>query len=225
MIRVLVIEDDTDLLDDIVFGLRHEGFEANGLPDGSRISSTLDERPADVLVLDLGLPGEDGNAIARRMITHYPNLGIVMLTGRDGVSDRILGMESGADIYLSKTTERRELVAAIRAVSRRVSRLPDVKARFVLDPTRCVLCSPENKEIQLTNKEVQLLCVFAGSYGGEATRRQLIEGMGASWMDFDQRRLETLISRLRRKITAETGIDNAIRSMRGDGYLFNYPLR
>lgn len=225
MIRVLVIEDDPDLLDDIVFGLRHEGFETTGLPDGRQLDAYLQQSPADVLVLDIMLPGDDGYTIARKLGSKYPGLGIVMLTGRNGTSDRILGLESGADIYLSKTTERRELVAAIRAVARRVALLPKERALWSLDLEGMKLKSPKGESITLTRQEFLLMQVFSRAYGGEASRRKLIEGLGHDFMNFDERRLETLMSRLRRKLAAHAGTKDIIRALRAEGYLFTEPLR
>lgn len=225
MIRVLVVEDDPDLRDDIVFGLRHEGFETSGAPDGGDLERRLADSPADVLVLDVMLPGDDGLTIARRLGQSHPHLGIVMLTGRAGVADRILGLESGADIYLAKTTERRELVAAIRAVARRVAMLPEADAVWRLDAIRMKLLTPDGAEISLTRQEFLLMQVFARAYGGEASRRKLIEGLGQNFLDFDERRLETLISRLRRKLAPYTGSKRIIRALRAEGYLFAGPLR
>lgn len=224
MIRVLVVEDDSDLLDDLVFGLRHEGFEASGAPDGQGIEKRLDEQPADVVVLDVMLPGDNGFTIARKLNETRPGLGVVILTGLDSTTDRVVGLESGADIYLAKTVERRELVAAIRAVARRVSRLPERSAGWTLELEGKRLLAPDGREISLTRQEYLLLDVFAGSYGGEAARRRLIEGLGANYLDFDQRRLETLMSRLRRKIASTCGTTGLIRTLRAEGYLFTEPL-
>lgn len=224
MIRVLVVEDDPDLLDDLVFGLRQEGFEATGLREGAPVLGFVQERMIDVIVLDLGLPDVDGLNLAQSLTRSFPQLGIVMLTGRSAPRDRVLGLESGADIYLTKTAERRELVAAIRAVARRLGRQAEQSCRWTLFRDRMVLLSSSGISIDVTRQELQLLTVFSRTYGGEASRRQLIEGLGHNYMNFDERRLETLVSRLRRKITAATGIEGTIRAMRGEGYLFVEPL-
>jgi two-component system OmpR family response regulator len=225
MIRVLVIEDEPDLREDLIFGLRHEGFEVSSLADGQGLDLLLEDCPVDVILLDLGLPGEDGLSIARRLHQTHPHLGIIMLTGRSTLPDRVVGLESGADLYLTKTTERAELVAGIRAVARRVAMVPEPKAAWILNPQNLSIRTGTGIEIDLTRQECQLLTVFAKSYGGEASRRHLIEGLGEEFLLFDQRRLETMISRLRRKLTSASGIENVIRSIRGDGYLFALPLR
>lgn len=225
MIRVLVVEDDQDLLDDLVFGLRHEGFETSGVPDGRNIEADIQQLSPDVLVLDVGLPGEDGFAIARKLAKINPHVGIVILTGRSGVTDRVVGLESGADIYLTKTAERRELVAAIRAVARRVALLPKAAASWYLDIPTMKLTSPGGAVITLTPQELRLMQVFSRSYGGEATRRKLIEGLGYKFLDFDERRLETLVSRLRRKIAEHCGERELIRTLRSEGYLFSGALQ
>ena len=225
MIRVLVVEDDLDLLDDIVFGLRHEGFETAGVADGAGLDERLAQHEVDVLILDIMLPGEDGLSIARRLRITHPHLGVVMLTGRSSVTDRIVGLESGADMYLSKTVERRELAAAIRAVGRRVAMLPSESPVWTLDIDGMKLMAPDGKVLSLSRHEFMLMQVFVHSYGGEASRRKLVEGLGKNFLNFDERRLETLVSRLRRKITAETGVSGIIRALRAEGYLFSAALK
>jgi DNA-binding response OmpR family regulator len=228
VIRVHVIEDDPGLLDDVIFGLRHEGFEVSGASDGSDgsdLAERLEAQSVDVLVLDLTLPGEDGLHIASRLRKTHPNLGVVMLTGRISVADRVIGLESGGDIYLCKPVERRELVAAIRAVSRRVVMLPPKKATWILVHEGMQLLGQDGIEITLTRQEFQLLRVFSNAYGGEASRKRLIEGLDKNYLDYDERRLETLVSRLRRKIAETTGSKEVIRSLRTEGYLFTEPLQ
>ncbi len=225
MIHVLVIEDDPGLLDDVIFGLRHEGFEVSGAPDGSDIAQRLERQPVDVLVLDLNLPGDDGLVIASRLRKTHPNLGVVMLTGRISVADRVIGLESGGDMYLCKPVERRELVAAIRAVSRRVVMLPPQKAAWILEREGMKLLGQDDIEIILTRQEYLLLQVFSKAYGGEASRKKLIEGLEKNYLDYDERRLETLVSRLRRKIADISGEKDLIRSLRTEGYLFTEPVQ
>ncbi len=225
MIRVLVIEDDPGLLEDVIFGLRHESFEVCGASDGSDLAQRLERQPADVLVLDLTLPGEDGLLIASRLRKTHPNLGVVMLTGRSSVTDRVIGLESGADMYLCKPVERRELAAAIRAVSRRVVMMPPQKAAWILVIDGMKLLGQDGIEISLTRQEFLLLQVFSKVYGGEASRKKLIEGLEKNYLDYDERRLETLVSRLRRKIAETTGSKDVIRSLRTEGYLFTEPLQ
>lgn len=224
MIRVLVVEDDLALLDDLVFLLRNAGFEADGLASGARLEQYLTENAVDVLVLDLGLPDADGIDIARQLSVARPDLSVVMLSGRNSPEQRVLGLESGADIYLNKTAEFTEIVASIRAVARRIESRRTSRHALRLDIARCVLIVEPHTEIPLTRQEVRILTVFAQIQGGEASRKQLIEGLGGNYMTFDQRRLETVISRLRRKLSVATGIEKTIRAMRGDGYLFTYPL-
>ncbi len=224
MIRVLVIEDDYDLLDDIVFGLRHEGFETSGAPDGIGLMDRLEHQPVDCLVLDLALPGEDGISIVNKLRKTHPQLGVVMLTGRTSVADRIIGLESGCDIYLCKPVERRELAAAIRAVSRRILPPTPHKVIWILERDGMRLLGKDGIEISLTRQELLLLKVFCGAYGGEASRKSLIEGLGGNYLDYDQRRLETLISRLRRKIAQATGTHQVIRALRSEGYMFIEPI-
>lgn len=218
--RVLVIEDDANLLDDIVFGLRHDGFEVNGLPDGRNIEQFLISNPTDVVVLDVMLPGPNGFQIAGWLSDNHPFVGIVMLTGLGTVNDHVNGLESGADIYLKKTADRRELVAAIKAVSRRVTKFSENSTGLVLEREGMKLITKNGDEILLTKQEFLFIKTLALSYGNTSSRKQLIESMGHQFYNYDERRLETLVSRLRRKLNQYSDMQGVIRTLRAEGYLF-----
>lgn len=128
MIHIAVVEDNEDLRDEVVFHLGRMGHCVTGLPDGTALDRHLASQPADVLVLDLGLPGEDGVSIARRLAVSHPRLAIAMLTARGQLEDRLVGLESGADIYLVKPVDMRELSAVCESLYRRLHRV-DVPER------------------------------------------------------------------------------------------------
>ena len=128
MIHIAVVEDNEDLRDEVVFHLGRMGHCVTGLPDGTALDRHLASQPTDVLVLDLGLPGEDGVSIARRLAVSHPRLAIAMLTARGQLEDRLVGLESGADIYLVKPVDMRELSAVCESLYRRLHRV-DVPER------------------------------------------------------------------------------------------------
>lgn len=220
MIRVALVEDNLDLLDEIAFNLRDEGLDVTACADGKALDRHLAHASVEVVVLDIGLPGEDGLSIARRLRNTQPHLGLIMLTARVTIRDRVLGMEEGADVYLCKPVDMRELVLVIRALVRRIG--VEVAGHdavsCVLFPEDCKLRTPSGEHMELTHSEVLLLSRLARAPGGQATRRQLIEALGARYSDYDERRLEALISRLRRKLDPISLAGESLRAVRGIGY-------
>jgi DNA-binding response OmpR family regulator len=225
MIRVAVVEDDADLLDEVAFNLRRQGFEVAACTSGETLDAILRTQSFDIAVLDIGLPGEDGFSIARRLRRDYPGCGIVMLTARSEVENRILGLEEGADAYLAKPADFRELALVIRALLRRLgSTASSAGARLVVDERAQLLRLADGAQVELTRSETLLLSRLARAPGQQATREQLIEALGGCYADYDPRRLEAVVSRLRRKL-AQQGIDaHALQAVRQAGYLFTLPL-
>ncbi len=219
MIRVALVEDDRDLLDDIAFSLRDEGLTVAACPDGRELDRLLATETFEVVVLDIGLPGEDGLSIARRLRRTQPQLGIILLTARTAAQDRVQGMVDGADVYLGKPVDLRELALVIRALTRRLG-VDDqsVRQTSILLTSDNVLLTPSGERIDLTPSEAQVLSRLARATGRQATRRQIIESFGAAYLDYDERRLETLVSRLRRKLEAAGLPPDTLRAIRGSGY-------
>lgn len=225
MIRVALVEDDRDLRDDVAFALRDDGLDVAACADGSALDRHLAAARIDVAVLDIGLPGEDGLLIARRLRRSHPQLGIVMLTARTAALDRIRGMEDGADVYLGKPVDLRELALVIRALARRLGldETPDERA-LVLLVAESVLLVHGNERIELTPSETLVLSRLARTTGQQATRRQIVEAFGAAYLDYDERRLEAIVSRLRRKLEAAGLPGDTVRAVRGIGYALRAPL-
>ncbi len=222
MIRVALVEDDRDLLDDLAFNLRDEGFAVAPCADGKALDRHLLKDGIDVAVLDIGLPGENGLQIAQRLRREQPQLGIVMLTARTATADRIRGMEEGADVYLSKPVDVRELALVVRALARRVGGAPG--AGMTLLVAEQALLLPDGGRLDLTQSETLLLSRIARAPGQQATRRQLVETFGAAYLDYDERRLEAIVSRLRRKLEAAGLAADTLRAVRGVGYVLHLPL-
>jgi DNA-binding response OmpR family regulator len=226
MIRVAVVEDDVDLIDDVAFALRDEGLCVTPCADGRALDQLLAAECLDVVVLDIGLPGEDGRSIARRLRRDQPRLGIVMLTARTMVRDRVQGMEDGADVYMCKPVDLRELALVIRALARRLgSEEAPAMPVLRLIVSENLIITPSGQRIELTPHESLVLARLARAAGRQATRRQIIEAFGESYLGYDERRLETIVSRMRKKLEAAGLPADAVRAVRGVGYALRLPIQ
>jgi DNA-binding response OmpR family regulator len=222
MIQVAVIEDNPDLRDDLVFTLSHQGLTVAGFGLGAEFDRALVSGASfHVLVLDLGLPGESGLSLARRLRRSHPDLGIVMLTARSSLADRIRGLSDGADLYLNKPADMGELAASIRAVARRVVRPTPAEVVWRLDGVGMHVTRPDGVSIPISLQENLLLRCLCSAPGHFASRRELIAALGKDEVSYDERTLEVTLSRLRRKLGAEA----PLKALRGKGYKFTAPLR
>lgn len=216
--KIVVIEDQIDLQEELVYFLCRLGHQASGVSSGIELAQSMRHSRPDLLLLDIGLPGEDGIAIAERL-RDTPGLAIVMLTARSGNEDRIRSFESGADTFLVKPVSHRELQAVLVRANQRLN--PDAKsksARWQLLRRQRLLTSPDGVTMTLTGSELCLLETLAQQVGHTVTRRELIEAMGYDFMSFDERRIEVKISRLRKKIRDATLTQDLIQSEWGVGY-------
>lgn len=221
-IRVVVLEDNELLLDELLFQLDLQGFDVRGAIDAQAMDRLLAQRAADVLVLDLNLPGEDGFSVARRL--HEPaRLGIIMLTARDAIEDKLRGLDGGADLYLVKPVDRRELAASIRALSRRlpgVSVSEDSGWRLLRE--RRVLMAPDGRELVLTPMEFRVFDWLQVEQGRTRSRRELLQFLGIDGLTASDGRANTNMSRLRQKLL-EFDAELQIVSWRNQGYSYVGP--
>lgn len=233
MTRIGIIEDNLDFRAELAFHLRRAGYEVALESGGLDVDEALGNHPCDLIVLDLGLPDEDGLDIAKRLRVTQPWLGIVMLTARVAVEDRLVGLEGGADAYLSKPVDMRELVVTIASVLRRLD-ATDVRSAgpcstgehgWTLDTLALTLTSPAWQRIALTANEAALLSQLAQAGTEPASRQELAAAIGHTELDFDERRLEVAFCRLRQKIDAAAPASRVIVSARSRGYVFGARLR
>ena len=227
MTRLGLIEDNRDFRDEVAFQLKHAGFEIILESDGQDIEARLAENPCDILILDLGLPAEDGLVIAHKARENHPSLGIIMLTARGSLEARIEGLKGGADIYLVKPVDMRELVAALHSLERRLGGDGNhtLLKFWQLDRLTQTLTTPSGSTIELTVRETALIAQLAESRDRPASRKTLARAIGEDRLDFDDRRLEVAFSRLRLKIEQIEPGAKVIRPARGSGYRFAAPLQ
>jgi two-component system OmpR family response regulator len=229
--HILVVDDDSGITSLLCDYLANFGFVTHSAGDGHAMRQTLAQQHIDLIVLDLQLPGVDGLTLANELRTRS-RMPIVMLTARGNPIDRVIGLEMGADDYMSKPFEPRELVARINTVLRRVKELPD-EARaahdgdFVrfdgwqLQRSERRLTSPKGLVVPLSNAEFQLLTTFLKTPRQLFTRDQLMSQARGRTMDSVERSIDLLVSRLRQKLDDNPRDPTMIKTVRGEGYVFN----
>jgi two-component system, OmpR family, phosphate regulon response regulator OmpR len=225
--RLLVVDDDAALRELLCRYLAEQGFAVDAVADGEMLDSYLATARPDLVILDLMLPGEDGLSIARRLRAGG-DLPIIMLSARGEDLDRIIGLEVGADDYLPKPFNPRELLARIRAVLRRhgggVATTAAPSGAFDFGPFRINIeahsLSRDGVDVPLTTAEFTLLRAFAEHPNRVLSRDTLLEWLkGYDRTPFD-RTIDVRVARLRRKIEPDPTAPVYIRTVRGEGYLF-----
>jgi DNA-binding response OmpR family regulator len=232
--EILVVDDDPRVRDLLSRYLEGEGFKVECVEHGDAMRRHLAEGAVDLVILDLNLPGEDGLSLARELRA-TSDVAIIMITGKGDPIDRVVGLEIGADDYIPKPFELREVLARIRAVLRRaVNRPTEVPAidtaasseclgfagwRF--DPTKRELRDPDGQVMSLSTGEFDLLATFLQHPTSVLNRDQLLDLLrGGNWTPFD-RSIDTQVGRLRKKIERDPGNPDLIKTVRGVGYVFS----
>lgn len=220
--NIVVVEDEEALREEIVFHLQRADHAVTGVGSAAALYRHLSIAVVDLIVLDLGLPDEDGLSVAAHLQAR--GYGLVILTARSAMEDRILGLQQGADAYLIKPVDFGLLNATIASVFRRLGALPPNPSAFPaewrLDSANWTLRSPDGQTISLTAKESILLKTLFAIPGEAVDRRTLNRVLQADSDDLDYRRLEALVSRLRHKIAQHTPLLLPIKTVHGVGYAF-----
>lgn len=221
-LNIIVVEDNDDLLEATVDALCRLGHDARGASDGRVLDSLYIDFLADLLVLDLNLPGEDGLSISRRMRAAQPDIGIIIVTARARLEDKVAGYRSGADIYLSKPVSSEELAAAIAALSRRVSPGSAGDAT-TLNPDKLQLQGSRGV-VDVSYQECSLLRAFVDADGHCVNTAQLLEISGKTVEKANKGTLEVQLVRLRKKLVEAGAGDPSIKARRGTGYQLCVPV-
>ena len=234
--RILAVDDDPSIREMVGDYLVEHDFEVLLATNGDEMQQILDSRGADLILLDVRLPGEDGFNLARS-IRSKSQLPIIMLTAQRDEVDRVVGLELGADDYLTKPFSPRELLARIRAVLRRHDLAADSPqknagaevrgyqfAGWELNTGTRRLTGPDRKRVELTNSEYSLLIAFLRSPRKILSRDQLIEG-GRTDSDIFDRSIDVQILRLRRKVEPNPNEPTLIRTERSVGYFLDVDVK
>ena len=229
--HILVVDDDSALRALLLEYLGENELRVTAVASGAEMTAVFDREAIDLVVLDLRLPGEDGMQLARQL-RERAAVPIVLLTGKAEEADRVMGLELGADDYVTKPFSPRELLARIRAVLRRYQTQSDLPSRD--DPRRAFrfagwelnlrtrkLVSPEGSKLDLSNGEFSLLAAFCGAPQRVLSRDQLLGLSRLHNAEVYDRTIDVQILRLRRKIEADASHPQLIVTERGAGYVFN----
>jgi len=234
--RVILVEDDDAIRSLLTWILEHEGFQVSGVGSIAEFHAMEGRETADLYLIDVGLPDGSGISVLRE-VAQYPGSGVIVLTARAEETDKVIGLELGADDFVTKPFRRRELLARINAVLRRVApedpspRLPfaaeqvgDAELSFdgyrVRWSSRQVF-APDNEEVSLTTAEFDLLMAFLRRRGQTLSRERLISLLNGRGREVNERMIDGLVSRLRRKLPPPEGRSSPfIRTIHGTGYAF-----
>jgi DNA-binding response OmpR family regulator len=232
--HILAVDDDPDIRKILVDYLSGQELRVTAVASGKEMLSTLEKEPVDLLLLDLRLPGENGLELARR-VRETSSVPILILSGQSEEADRVMGLELGADDYVTKPFSPRELLARIRAALRRshTSR-PEAPRDATLRAYRFAgwelnvrlhrLAASDGRHVALTNSEYSLLCAFLSAPQRVLSRDQLLERSRLHSLEVYDRSIDVTILRLRRKIEVDPSNPAMLKTERGAGYLFDAPV-
>jgi DNA-binding response OmpR family regulator len=221
--RILVVEDEPAISDAVAYALREAGYDVDGVDDGNTAIAAARDQRYDLMVLDLVLPGRPGLDVCRTLRAES-DLPIVILTGRDAERDRIVGLETGADDYLTKPFSTAELVSRVRALLRRreLDRNDGAALQKVgglhLD-SRGHAASVDGKAVPLTRSEFRLVSHLASAPGHAFTREELADDLESGDLGGDRRAIDVHVSNLRRKLEPEPRSPRRLVTVRGVGYM------
>ncbi len=220
-ISVCIVEDDDDLREELELALSSQGFLVRAFPESRDLYADLLREPAQLLLLDLGLPGEDGHSVLRRL-KDAMRIGVVICSARTEVDERVRSMMTGADAFLVKPVDLRELVATLISVHRRVSghATRGRERPWAIDDNGWTLHAPDGSLIPLTPSERTVMQAMFASPGVAVMRDDLVAALGHSSDYYLDHRLDMLISRLRRKVRDLCGERLPLRAVRGIGFVF-----
>ncbi|HVK93265.1 MAG TPA: response regulator [Noviherbaspirillum sp.] len=226
--QILIVDDDRDIASLLAEYLEKNGYRTLTAGDGKAMWKALDEARVDLIVLDLNLPGDDGLTLCRNLRAGS-NIPVIMLTARAEPVDRILGLEMGADDYLPKPFEPRELHARIRSVLRRTQALPPNMettqpqqvhfAGWTMDYTARHLINPDGMVVALSGAEFRLLRIFIEHANRVLSRDQLLNLTAGRDADPFDRSIDLQISRLRQKLGEDARAPQIIKTVRNEGYV------
>ncbi len=218
--RVLVIEDDTTLGHALQEFLIEQGYAVDWLKDGDQVLGAVAGQSYDLLLLDLNLPGLSGLEVLRQLRSNGQQIPVLILTARDGVEDRVAGLDAGADDYVTKPFELPELAARVRAFARRRAgqAQPFIEAGPLIFDTVGREVRVNGDRLSLSVRELSVLEMLMARVGRVVTKRQIVNSLSAWDADFSENAVEVYVYRLRKRLE---GTGAGIQTVRGFGYLLD----
>ncbi|MGS1097694.1 two-component system response regulator TorR [Aquamicrobium terrae] len=225
--HIVIVEDDPVTRAKLASYFLAEGYKVSEAGDGEQMRAIMSRYPADLLMIDINLPGEDGLKLTREQ-RERSDVGIILVTGRSDTIDRIVGLEIGADDYVTKPVEHRELLARVKGLLRRVgkNRLPQAASAtrqfhgWTLEVPRRTLQAADGTFVELTGAEFKLLAVLTANPGQVLSRERLLHEISRREWDASDRTVDVLVRRLRRKLQDNPRAPRIIITSHGEGYFF-----
>lgn len=225
--HILVVEDEPVSRTKLAGYFEGEGYRVSELSSGEEMLTLLESQRADLVLLDINLPGEDGLFLTR-WLRGQSEIGIILVTGRTDEIDRIVGLEMGADDYVTKPFNYRELLARVKNLLRRIAAVKQTPendavknfADWIFDLQTRRLTSPEGERVELTRAEYELLAAFVKHPGIVMSRDRLLDNVSHRKWDPNDRTIDVLVRRLRQKIEIDPTMPEFITTAHGEGYLF-----
>jgi two-component system, OmpR family, torCAD operon response regulator TorR len=231
--QLLIVDDDTRLCRMLECFLQHEGYAVSSVSDGTAMWQYCEEIQPSLILLDIILPGIDGITLARELRAKKPDVAIIMLTGKDDTVDTIVGLEVGADDYITKPFNNRELLARIHCLLRRLSnhyKTSDSRDNIVcfngwqMNMATFELINPAGEKINLTSIEFKLLEVLVNHTGHILSRDQILQNLSSREWQPESRSVDVLIGKLRKVLEVNPAQPELIRTIRNMGYQFTGKL-
>lgn len=219
MQNLILLEDETILREELAEFLADIGHRVDAVASLAEFERVHDPVRHRIAIIDLGLPDGDGMDLIRTLRRQGQRVGIIVLTARGAVRDKVAGLEDGADHYLSKTADLDELAATVSALSRRLDNAEPDEC-WVLEPGPRRLLPPGFEAIPLSQQDLTVLQALMIHPGTIVSRQEIVTALGENFLDYDQRRLDTQMRRLRRKVEDATGLVLPVNTARNAGYLF-----
>lgn len=217
---LILLEDEPILRQELAAFLGQAGWNVEAVADLSGFRARYDAARHRIAVIDLGLPDGDGMDLIRELRGHGNPLGIVVLTARGAIQDRTAGLADGADYYLPKTADLDEIAATLAALARRLDGWNARPATWLLETAARRLTPPGHAPIPLSRQDLLVLHALMAKQGDNVCRQEIVAALGEDFLTYDQRRLDTQMRRLRRKVEEAAGIPLPVNAARNAGYCF-----
>ncbi len=219
MAQIILLEDERILREDLTEFLAGFGHSVQAVGSIAEFERSFAPGSHLIAILDLGLPDGEGMDIIARLRRDHLRLGIIVLTARSSTRDKVAGLQSGADHYLTKTADLDILAATVESLARRLD-LGGVRGDWVLDDLKRQLIAPGLPPIELSAQDYTVLRAIFDGQGQSVSKQEIVAALGEDFMAYDLRRLDTQINRLRRKVLDATSADLPLKTLRNEGYQF-----